>query len=49
MHQYQRPSVPRRYAQFGRAKKIEAAIASGFQTRAAEMSLGRLLDDLVDR
>jgi enoyl-CoA hydratase/carnithine racemase len=29
--------------------QIEAAISRGFQTRAAEMSLGRLLGDLADR
>jgi enoyl-CoA hydratase/carnithine racemase len=30
-------------------KRIEAAIKRGFQTRDAEMSLGRLLGDLADR
>jgi hypothetical protein len=29
-------------------KRIEAAIKRGFQTRDAEMSLGRLLSDLAD-
>jgi len=29
-------------------KRIEAAIKRGFQTRDAEMSLGRLLGELVD-
>ena len=30
-------------------KRIQAALKSGFQTRDAEMSLGRLLGDLADR
>src|SRR5262249_38271867 len=29
-------------------KRIQAAIKHGFQTRDAEMDLGRMLDDLVD-